>query len=450
MRIAMIGGTGYVGLVTGAGFASMGHDVICADVNFERVQSLDKGIVHIHEEGLDGLIRTAKVNNRISFTTSIETAVQVSDIIMITVGTPQKASGDTDMGQLLRSLKMIADYSNGNKIVVIKSTVPPGTCDMADGLFRSMIKAPGVDIEVASNPEFLREGCAVSDFLEPERIVIGTRSKKALKVLMELYRSFNCDIIETDPVSSEMIKYACNAYLATRLSFINEIAEICEKVYADIGDVIKGMKYDKRIGGHYLSPGPGFGGPCLQKDLTSLINFSERSGANADMLNSVLLRNELQLAGIIEYIECILGSYPEKIITILGLSFKAGSNDIRNSPALSLIEKISSEDYTIKVYDPLVKDIDGDLANRITFSPDLISALDGSDCMVIMTEWSEFKDLDYLSAYNIMRTPIIVDTRNILDKDIAREHGFIYKGIGINSSFSGSPERSINSSTLPL
>ncbi|MCX7709163.1 MAG: UDP-glucose/GDP-mannose dehydrogenase family protein [Clostridia bacterium] len=430
MNVAIIGGTGYVGLVTGVGLAAHNHQVICADINETKINGLNNGILPIYEEGLSDLLSEVKARKKIHFTSNISAAVEASDIIFVSVGTPEGKNGETDISQLVRALKSIANNMNTYKLIAIKSTVPVGTNEMARKFLQSNLKNHSCSFDVVSNPEFLRVGSAVQDFLSPERIIVGADSKKAADMMKKLYSSFDTPIIVTDTKSAEMIKYACNSYLATRISFINEIAEICEKVNADIHAVLDGMKLDKRIGGLYLSPGPGFGGPCLSKDIKSLINTGVKANANVNLLKSVMGRNDVQIMNIMHTVEHELAEMDAKKVSVLGLSFKAGTNDTRNSPAIRLIEKLIEKNYEIVVYDPVVKQLEDVLNPQVTFSKSADEAAKGSDCLIIMTEWDEFKKMDLKSVYYRMRTPVIIDTRNILSVEEAFKAGIRYSGIG--------------------
>ncbi|SPF52691.1 UDP-glucose 6-dehydrogenase YwqF [Candidatus Desulfosporosinus infrequens] len=426
MKISIIGGTGYVGLITGLGLAVHGHDVICMDGDLKKLNKL--------EESLPGLLKEATDRDKVVFTNNIKTAVRESDLIMIAVGTPESQNGDTDLSQLILALELVACYMNNYKTIVIKSTVPVGTCAMARMIIKDNLNHPMIPFDVVSNPEFLREGNAVRDFLKPDRIVVGVDTPKSEVVMKELYRSFDAPMIITDTKSSEMVKYACNAYLATRISFINEIAEISEKVNADIHAILQGMKLDKRIGSHYLNPGPGFGGPCLAKDLKSLICFAGKANASLPLLKAVLERNGLQVKSITDYVMNELKDESNKKIAVLGLSFKAGTSDTRNSPAVHLLEKLADTKITIHVYDPVVKSLKEPLKSRVVFSESIEDTIRDSDCLIIMTEWPEFKNLDLKTIYNMMKTHLIVDTRNIFAPDKAHNLGFQYKGIGIADS----------------
>lgn len=431
MKVAVIGGTGYVGLITGVGLAAHQNDVICADIDERKVKEINNNIPPIYEENLNSLLEEARKNNKLRFTSRIREAVVESRIIIIAVGTPENKNGDIDLTYLLRALKAVASFMNDYKVIVIKSTVPVGTCEMARFFLRDNLRNPLCTFDVASNPEFLREGSAVMDFLYPERIVIGADSEKSAQMLRELYSTFEAPVILTDTRSSELIKYACNAYLATRVSFINEIAEICEKTDADINSVIAGMKLDKRIGGAYLAPGPGFGGPCLSKDLKALINFSVRSNADTGLLKSVLNRNELQIMNLFKKIHNEFGGSINKKISVLGLSFKAGTNDTRNSQSIRLLEVLSKTQNRIVAYDPVVKGRTLTVPSSISVVESLDCAVEESDCLIIMTEWEEFKSLDLEAAYAKMRTPVIIDTRNMFSLKRAKEIGFRYIGTGI-------------------
>ena len=434
MKISIIGGTGYVGLITGLGLALRGHDVICMDGDSRKLNKLDNGELPIFEANLPELFKEATDRNKVLFTNNIKTAVKESDIIMIAVGTPESKNGDTDLSQLILVLKLIAGYMNNSKTIVIKSTVPVGTCAMARMIIKDNLKNPMLPFDVVSNPEFLREGNAVSDFLNPDRIVVGVDTPESEVVMRELYSSFDAPMIFTDTRSSEMVKYACNAYLATRLSFINEISEISEKVNADIHAILQGMKLDKRIGNHYLNPGPGFGGPCLAKDLKSLIYFAGKANADLPLLTAVLERNGLQIKSITDYVMGELKDVGSKKIAVLGLSFKAGTNDTRNSPAIHVLEKLTATKTTIHVFDPVVKNLEEPLHSRVTFSENIEDTIKDADCLIVMTEWPEFKELNLETVYNTMKTPLIVDTRNIFSPEKAHNLGFQYKGVGIADS----------------
>lgn len=434
MRVSIIGGTGYIGLVTGIGLAAKGHHVICADIDRSKIENMDRGILPVYEEGLDVLLQKAKSDGYISFTDCIHSAVMESDILMIAVGTPEGKNGETDMSQLVNALISVASAMDRHKTIVIKSTVPVGTCDMAAALVRKNLKSPSISFDLVSNPEFLREGSAVKDFLNPDRIVIGTSDNYTACIMKNLYKEFDCPVIVTDPRSSEMIKYSCNSYLAARISFINEIAEICEKVDADIHSVIDGMKFDKRIGSHYLNPGPGFGGPCLHKDIRSLIHFGEQAGADVGMLKAVLERNEKQVGNIVSYINSILKSIKNKKVTVLGLSFKAGTDDTRNSPSLMLVKKLVEANYRVSVYDPKVEKIAEKLNSFVFMAHSIDEAAVNTDCIVVMTEWEEFASMDLDALHQVMRHHYIVDVRNIMSPKKASEAGFHYKGIGMQLS----------------
>ncbi len=430
MKISVIGGTGYVGLVTGVGLAALGHKVICADIDEKRVNDLNNNVLPIYEKGLNELLKKARDERNIKFTSCLKSSVEDSDIIIIAVGTPESLNGETDMSQFMKVLKSIANNIDGYKVIVIKSTVPVGTNEASKRFLRKNIKNTGIKFDIVSNPEFLREGSAVNDFLNPERIIIGADSAKPIPAMKRMYGSFSCPLVLTDSKSAEMIKYACNAYLALRISYINEIAEISQKVGADIDKVINGMKLDKRIGGHYLSPGPGFGGPCLSKDIKSLINTGINVNADVGLLKAVLNRNRVQISNILDHIRNDLCDIPGKRISVLGLSFKAGTNDIRNSPSVSVIEELSKTKNEIVVYDPLIKQIEGHLNSKVTFAATMEEAMYNSDCLIIMTEWDEFKQINFSYAYSIMRTPYIIDTRNLLSGREANNMGFKYLGTG--------------------
>ncbi len=434
MRISVIGGTGYVGLVTGIGMAVCGNDVICADINEQKIEGLNRDILPIYEKGLPELLKKAKEDKRIVFTSNVGKAVAESDIIFIAVGTPENRYGDTDLSQLVKAVRSIAGHMTEYKIIVVKSTVPVGTCELAARLLNDNLRHPSVRFDVVSNPEFLREGNAVWDFMTPERIVIGSDSTGAAEKIRELYAGFDVPVIMTDTRSSEMIKYACNSYLASRISFINEIAEICEKTGADIKPVVQAMKLDRRIGGEYLDPGPGFGGPCLSKDLNSLINFAERADANVGMLKAAAFRNGLQIDNIMDHIFKEIERASKGKVTVLGLSFKPGTDDLRNSPAVHLLDKLAGAGITAVAYDPVVKKLDSRFDHCVVLAGSIEEAACNSDCLVLMTDWQEFRELNLEKIRDIMRTPSIVDARNMISADTACCYGFRYKGVGTRNN----------------
>ncbi|MDR3539473.1 MAG: UDP-glucose/GDP-mannose dehydrogenase family protein [Desulfosporosinus sp.] len=431
MKVAIIGGTGYVGLITGLGLALHGHDIICMDTDTRKIAALNNRELPIYEDGLAELLKEATDRNKVFFTNCLQTAVNKSEIIMIAVGTPESTNGETDLSHLIQALKLVANLMDSYRTIVIKSTVPVGTCDLARTIIKDNLKNRFIPFDIVSNPEFLREGNAVRDFLNPDRIVIGVDNPESAVIMKELYQTFKVPIVLTDTRSAEMVKYACNAYLATRISFINEIAEISEKVNADIHAILESMKLDKRIGGLYLNPGPGFGGPCLTKDLKSLISFASKAKAELPLFKAVLERNEVQINNIIKFVISELKDIRGQKITVLGLSFKAGTNDTRNSPALHLLEKLIDPKIRIHVYDPVVKSIEEPLNSRVSFSKSIEEAVRNTDCLIVMTEWPEFKELDLETVYHLMRNPLIVDTRNIFPYNKALSLGFRYKGIGI-------------------
>ena len=431
MNVSIIGGTGYVGLITGLGLAIHGHNVICMDTDTRKIEALNNSELPIYEAGLEELLKEATDRKQVVFTSCLKTAVSQSEIIMIAVGTPESKNGETDLSHLVQALKLVANEMESYRTIVIKSTVPVGTCDMARTLISDNLKNRFIPFDVVSNPEFLREGNAVQDFLKPERIIIGVDDSESEVIMKELYKTFAAPMVLTNTRSSEMVKYACNAYLAARISFINEISEISEKVNADIHAILEGMKLDKRIGGLYLNPGPGFGGPCLTKDLKSLICFAGKANAELPLLKAVLERNEVQINNIIKYIIDELKDIRGKKIAVLGLSFKAGTDDTRNSPAVQLLERLLDKSLRIHVYDPVVKSIEEPLHSRVIFSRNIEDTFHNADCLIVMTEWPIFKEIDLEMLYHSMKTPVIVDTRNIFSYSKANSLGFRYKGIGI-------------------
>lgn len=427
--IAIIG-TGYVGLTTGACFSHIGHDVICADIDPEKVARLQNGDVPIVEKGLDRLVDEGLRSGKLSFVVGAAEASKNAEFHYLCVPTPQSDDGSADLSYLQAAAAEISPVLPENSVVVNKSTVPVGsTRVVARVLARS-------DVAVVSNPEFLREGTAVSDFLQPDRIVIGSRDQEASIRVAALYSRIATPIMVTDPVSAETIKYASNAFLASKLSFVNAIATLCEAVGADVNDVVLGMGYDSRIGREFLRPGPGWGGSCFPKDTKALARIAEDAGYDFRFLNEVLQVNEEQFDRTAKK---VVDSIPEELshkhIAVLGLTFKAGTDDLRDSPSIEVLKRVAAAGVRIKAYDPAVLAEDNNLA---TMYPDLdvevvsdpYAASEGAASLVILTEWDEFTWLDFDKLAEIMEGAKIVDARNLLDPTIPRRRGFDYVGIG--------------------
>lgn len=435
-RITIIG-TGYVGLVTGACLASMGRNVVCFDQDRKKIKDLSNGIIPIYEPSLKELVETGTRERKLSFTDDLKQAVGHSDIIFITVGTPSLPDGSCDTGNVFEAARSIGTCMDSYRIIVTKSTVPVGTGKTIRQVISAMLAARGVKIgfDVASNPEFLREGSAVGDFMKPDRIIIGAESDRAVDALRDVYSrqiAENVPFLVTDIETAEMIKYASNAFLATKISFVNELANLCERCGIDIRNVTRGMALDSRIGPHFLDPGPGFGGSCFPKDVRALLALSARYGCRSLMLQSVLDVNEAQKRRMAEKIGEALGRLAGCRVAVLGLSFKPGTDDIRESPAVSVISALLERNAQVAVYDPRamenMKREHPEMA--IEYCCDIYSACSGSDCIVLATEWQEFSELDFGRLRSIMRRPVFMDLRNVYRPEYVKSFGFHYEGVG--------------------
>lgn len=447
MKVCVIG-TGYVGLVTGVCLAEVGHDVTCVDKAEEKVKTLCQGKSPIYEEGLDELIIKNLKSRNISFTSNIEEAVKNNEIVFICVGTPPLPNGKPDLASLDDVAKTIGKSLNGYKVIINKSTVPIGTTKRVKKIISENLIGEGRNhkFDIVSNPEFLKEGEAVNDAFFPERIVIGSESTRAIELMKKLYepiinQSFDyaknnshakkqVPIIITDSTSSELIKYASNAFLATKISFINEIANICERVGANILDVTFGMGLDSRIGNRFMKAGAGWGGSCFPKDVRALAFTAEEYGAPANILNSVIQVNNYQRFRIVQKALDMLGIIEDKIIAVLGISFKPNTDDTRESPSITVINKFLELGAEVRAYDPVVKRVPHEMDKKVILSPDAYEAVKNSHLAVIITDWEEFKMLDYNKIKNLMGSPNIVDGRNILKRDEMANLGFNYRGIG--------------------
>jgi len=429
MKISIIG-SGYVGLVTGACFADLGNIVTCADNDTKKISGLKKGIIPIYEPGLEELISANTRKKRLKFTTDIKAAVKSAEVIFLAVGTPPLENGEADLTGIENVARNIAMSMNSYKVIVEKSTVPVETGKWVKHTIETYHKR-GIKFDVASNPEFLKEGRAINDFLHPDRIVIGVESKKAGDILVNLYKPLNAPIVVTDIKSAELIKHASNSFLATKISFINALARICDKVGADVTEVAMGMGLDKRIGRAFLNAGIGYGGSCFPKDLDAFITISEKLGYNFDLLKTVRVINESQKDYFLEKVKEKLWILKDKTIGVLGLSFKPDTDDIRNAPSIAIIEALKAEGAKIKVYDPCcMGKINKEAKRGLKFCKDAYEACQGSDCLLIVTEWDEFKELDFLKVKRLLKRPLIIDGRNIYDPQAMRKIGFNYAGIG--------------------
>lgn len=418
--IAVIG-TGYVGLTTGAYLAHLGHNVTCADVVEEKVAALSRGEVPIHEDGLDDMVAEGMKAGRLRFMLGATPAVQDAEFVFLCLPTPQGEDGSADLSYVESVATEIGPHLRSDAIVVNKSTVPVGSSLRVAALLERD------DVHVVSNPEFLREGQALHDSLNPDRIVIGAHDQEAALRLAELYESLHAPLVITDPASAETIKYVANAFLATKVSFINAVAHFCELVGADVKDVALGMGQDKRIGFEFLRPGPGWGGSCFPKDTRALIHMAADRGYGFDLLRSVVSVNNEQYDRIVDKIAFAAGGSVEgKIIAVWGLTFKARTDDLRESPSLFVIERLLAKGAIVTAYDPMVRrELPG-----ITTSGDAYAATENAAALAVLTEWDEFRYLDMAKVRNLMTTPTIVDARNLLDPIAVRRLGFTYDGIG--------------------
>ncbi len=428
MNIAIIG-SGYVGLVTGACLAELGNNVVCADNDEKKVAGLKKGVVPIFEPGLEELIANNVKRKRLSFTSRIKDAVKSSEIIFIAVSTPPQESGEADLTGIENVARNIALNLDGYRLIVEKSTVPVETGEWVKRTISTYIKS-NIKFDVASNPEFLREGSAINDFMHPDRIVIGVESKRARELLTDLYKPLHSPIVVTNIKSAELIKHASNAFLATKISFINSLSCICDMVGADVEEVAEGMGLDKRIGRAFLNAGVGYGGSCFPKDLDAFIHISGKLGYDFSILKAVKNVNERQKAFIIKKIKETLWIIKDKTIGVLGLSFKPDTDDIRNSPALDMIRRLQEEGAKIKVYDPQAMKKAQEVISDVTFCKDPYSVCKGSDCLLVVTEWNEFKELDFAKVKKLLKRALIIDGRNMYDPGELIKLGFTYVGVG--------------------
>ena len=415
-------GTGYVGLTTGACFAHLGHDVVCADIDVDKVRRLQKGDVPIHEAGLEELVREGLESGRLSFVVDSADAVGDADFVYLCVPTPQSDDGSVDLKHLKAAAAEISAHIRHGAIVVNKSTVPVGSTLLVE----EAMNRP--DIAVVSNPEFLREGTAVTDFLNPDRVVIGADEPAVADRVADLHRSIGAPVMITDPASAETIKYAANAFLATKLSFVNTIAAVCEAVGADVGDVLAAMGLDKRIGGEFLVPGPGWGGSCFPKDTRAIISMAEDAGYDFSLMRGVLKANDEQFRRVVNKAASAV-PLNGSTVALLGLAFKAGTDDTRNSPALEIAGLLLAEGAKVRAYDPAVATVDID---EIVVVDDPYAACEGAAVLVVATEWDEFRLLDLDKISEAMVSRHVVDARNILDREALLNRGFTYQGIGRN------------------
>ncbi len=431
MNICVVG-TGYVGLVSGACFAEFGLRVTCVDKDRARIDALKNGRIPIYELGLEEMVNRNLREGRLSFTTEIAPAIENSLVIFIAVGTPARDDGSADLSYVEAVAAQIASHLNGYKIIATKSTVPVGTGRRLREII-GQVRREKVDFDVVSNPEFLREGSAIEDFMRPDRVIIGAESPQAVAIMQDLYRPLfmlETPFIMTDVATAEMIKYASNTFLATKVSFINEIANLCELMEADVDQVAKGMGLDHRIGGEFLHPGPGFGGSCFPKDIQALSSLARQRGYDFEIINAVQRVNEGQPRRMLEKIAGAVGGIRGRTLGVLGLSFKPNTNDIRESPALTIVQGLLEGGAMVRAYDPAAMEDAKQALHGIIYCQDAYEAAKGAEALIVLTEWSQFRNLDLARVRELLQKPVFIDLRNVYDPAKVRQAGLTYLGIG--------------------
>jgi len=422
-------GAGHVGLVTGACFAELGNSVICMDDDVKKIEGLKNDVLPFYEPGLEVMVVQNKRAGRLSFTHSLEDSIAGSNIIFVAVGTPQKSNGEADLTSIENVARRIACALDGYKLIVEKSTVPIKTGDWIHKTIKLNCKK-GVEFDIASNPEFLREGTAVHDFMQPDRIVLGVESERAARLLIELYKPIHAPVVRTNVKTAELIKHASNSFLALKISYINAISNICEKTGADVLKVAEGMGYDKRIGKDFLNAGVGYGGYCLPKDISAFIKMAEEIGYDFELLKAVQRVNNYQRQQIVRKAKDALWNLQGKTVGILGLAFKPDTDDMRESPSMYIIRELQKQEVLIKAYDPQAMDTAKNFLQDVEYCQNPYEAASGSDALIFLTEWDEFKNLDFVKIKRLLKQPIIIDGRNIFDPLTMKEHGLTYFGIG--------------------
>lgn len=433
-RIAVCG-AGYVGLTTAACFAELRHDVWVVDIDEPRIRRLQRGVLPFVEAGLQELVDHNTSAGRLHFTSSYARAIAGSTVAFIAVATPEGRSGEANVSAVRSAARSIARSVSGPLIVANKSTVPVGTGDLVGEIISR--QRPRFPVTVVSNPEFLREGSAVADFMHPDRIVVGANAPEAAAVIADLYAPLGAPIIVADLNTSELIKYASNAFLATRVSFINEMARIAERLGADIELVAQGMRLDPRIGAHYLEPGLGYGGSCIPKDVQALANLAKRYGYHPELLNAVIAINNDQRRIVVAKLRSLLPVLRGRVVGLLGLAFKAGTDDLRQAPSISIARELRSAGAHVRGHDPAVQRLPAGVLPGVRLYRDPYSLARGADALVVVTGWPEFRELDLDRIRSSMRRPIVIDGRNIFDPDVMRRSGLLYSAIGRRAS---SPE----------
>jgi UDPglucose 6-dehydrogenase len=432
MRIVMVG-TGYVGLVSGTCFAEFGHHVVCVDLDASKVERLRKGIIPIYEPGLDALVASNMAQGRLSFTTELAPEVATADAVFLAVGTPtRRGDGHADLTYVYAAAEQVAHAIQKYCVVVTKSTVPVGTGAEIEKRMRAIVAA--AEFDVASNPEFLREGAAIEDFMRPDRVVVGTTSERAREVMRQLYRPLSlrdAPLLFTSRESAEVIKYAANAFLSVKISFINEMADLCEKVDANVQDVAKGIGMDNRIGSKFLNPGPGYGGSCFPKDTLALVKTGEDHALPMRIVTAAVAVNDTRKADMAaRVIDMLGGSAKGKVVAMLGLAFKPNTDDMRDAPSLTVIPALQAAGATVRAYDPASQHEAEKMLTDIIYCKDAYETVDGADILVLMTEWNQFRALDLEAVKGRMTKPLFLDLRNVYRPDDMASAGFIYRSIG--------------------
>ncbi|HEY67728.1 MAG: UDP-glucose 6-dehydrogenase [Chloroflexi bacterium] len=429
MKNITVIGAGYVGLVTGACFADLGNKVVCVDINEQKIESLKQGIMPIYEPGLEELVARNVRAGRLGFTTSYAEGLKEAEFVFIAVGTPEGVDGEADLRYVRMAARSIAEVMDHPIIIVNKSTVPVGTGDWVADIVREC-RNDDVDFAVVSNPEFLREGSAISDFMYPDRVVLGSLNREAAEKVAQLYLPLRTTIMITDLRTAEMIKYASNAFLATRISFINEIANICEALGADVKEVAMGMGYDKRIGHTFLDAGVGYGGSCFPKDVKALAYMAEIKGRHPQLLRAVMEINADQRRAVVRKLEQALSDLRGKTIGLLGLAFKPNTDDMREAPSAHIARMLRTLGAHVRGYDPVAMKVAARVVPEVELAEDPYTLAEGCDALVVVTEWNEFKHLDLARIRELMNQPVLIDGRNIYDPAMMKELGFYYRGIG--------------------
>ncbi len=429
MKITVIG-TGYVGLVSGVCFAEFGFDVVCVDNNLAKVESLQRGEVPIYEPGLDKLMKKNMNAGRLTFSSSTKDSVKSADIIFVAVGTPSKEDGSANLDYVYSAVAELSDTVNKDAVLVIKSTVPVGTTKSV----KKFLQGRGVEIDVAFNPEFLKEGAAIDDFMHPDRVILGVESEKAKKVLSQVYRPlyvFNVPIVFTNLETAELSKYSSNAFLAMKVTFINEIANLCEACGADVNDVALAMGLDKRIGDKFLQAGPGYGGSCFPKDTSALADFAEDFGVQMNLVKETISSNSARREKMVKKILCACdGNVESKDIAVLGVTFKANTDDMRDSPSIEIVEALQKAGANIKIYDPSFSDQAKRIFKNVSWEKNPYDCCNNADIVLILTDWTEFRALNLKELRKRVRCTLLIDLRNIYSVDEVKASGFLYCSVG--------------------